>query len=559
MKKKYLYQVLTSVSLLTAGASFSPPMLLSVSAQQVADGFTAEKGTFTVGESVINVRSQPSTSAAIVSSYKPGDQVNYDMKGSTNGFRWISYQSNLGERHYVAIGQDGGSDFGTLSVTTVASDSQASETSLATNQSSGIDVTQLLAGNFSSVAGEWALERYDEKLVIDAEGYVGMVKTPDNKLGNIRQSSEVISGDGSILAFRGGKTVDNAGINDFFFFYPAGVPLDRGISSDETRDRLVIGHKESSYENPYYFVAPQKAEISSETSTSSTEASSDNETATNSSNVSPSKEVDVNNIQAGDFSAVAGTWESGKGNKLVLTSDGTVDAVLTINGEEQEATYQVASSEMLPTGEIRVLLSFNGTPVPLAFGILPKGVKESTFNLESDDSKVRLFRYAGGANPDAYTSDDVYYQVVPVDEEITTETSSSTSSPAGHESSSSSTSKTKTSSSSSTKTETDSSSTSSSPANGEGNSSASTSSSISKTKTSASSSTKTEMSVPSTTASSAVQTTTPTTKATNPIQSVYQKVTGRKDLPSTGESVSVLGLVGLGILGLVTIIKKRRY
>lgn len=43
----------------------------------------------------------------------------------------------------------------------------------------------------------------------------------------------------------------------------------------------------------------------------------------------------------------------------------------------------------------------------------------------------------------------------------------------------------------------------------------------------------------------------------NPIQRVYKRVTGRQELPSTGEAVSKLGVIGLGLIGLGIYLYKR--
>ncbi|HEO7013343.1 TPA: glucosaminidase domain-containing protein [Streptococcus agalactiae] len=64
-----------------------------------------EKGTFTVGEASINVRRSPSLKGEIVATYKKGESVTYDSKGSANGYRWISYVGGSGKRNYMAIGQ----------------------------------------------------------------------------------------------------------------------------------------------------------------------------------------------------------------------------------------------------------------------------------------------------------------------------------------------------------------------------------------------------------------------------------------------------------------------
>ncbi|WP_240185752.1 SH3 domain-containing protein [Enterococcus cecorum] len=49
-----------------------------------------------------NIRNAPSTSAAIVGTYAPGESFNYDSYIDTNGHRWYSYISYSGQRRYVA-------------------------------------------------------------------------------------------------------------------------------------------------------------------------------------------------------------------------------------------------------------------------------------------------------------------------------------------------------------------------------------------------------------------------------------------------------------------------
>lgn len=67
--------------------------------------FFPEDATFTVGDSPINVRRAPNLNGEIVHVYEPGESVNYDSKGSANGYRWISYVGESGNRNYLAIGQ----------------------------------------------------------------------------------------------------------------------------------------------------------------------------------------------------------------------------------------------------------------------------------------------------------------------------------------------------------------------------------------------------------------------------------------------------------------------
>lgn len=67
--------------------------------------FFPEDATFTVGDSPINVRRDPSLTGEIVAVYQPGEKVHYDSKGSNDGYRWISYVGESGNRNYLAIGQ----------------------------------------------------------------------------------------------------------------------------------------------------------------------------------------------------------------------------------------------------------------------------------------------------------------------------------------------------------------------------------------------------------------------------------------------------------------------
>lgn len=55
-----------------------------------------------ITQDVCNVRSAPSTSAAIVAQYGKGERINYDSVYEADGYRWISYIGNSGKRRYVA-------------------------------------------------------------------------------------------------------------------------------------------------------------------------------------------------------------------------------------------------------------------------------------------------------------------------------------------------------------------------------------------------------------------------------------------------------------------------
>ncbi|WP_311538419.1 SH3 domain-containing protein [uncultured Anaerococcus sp.] len=55
-----------------------------------------------ITQAVCNVRSAPSTSAAVVAQYGKGDRINYDSVYEGDGYRWLSYISYSGQRRYVA-------------------------------------------------------------------------------------------------------------------------------------------------------------------------------------------------------------------------------------------------------------------------------------------------------------------------------------------------------------------------------------------------------------------------------------------------------------------------
>ena len=67
-----------------------------------------ENGKFTVTVPAINVRTTPSISGEIVSSYSEGEVVYYDSYVIKEGFVWISYISYSNERRYMAVGSHDG-------------------------------------------------------------------------------------------------------------------------------------------------------------------------------------------------------------------------------------------------------------------------------------------------------------------------------------------------------------------------------------------------------------------------------------------------------------------
>ena len=61
-----------------------------------------EVRTYTVGVEQLNIRTAPSTDAEIVGTYEQGEEFNYMEFCNANGYEWLSYISNSGERRYVA-------------------------------------------------------------------------------------------------------------------------------------------------------------------------------------------------------------------------------------------------------------------------------------------------------------------------------------------------------------------------------------------------------------------------------------------------------------------------
>lgn len=66
------------------------------------DKFIKAEHWYGIAQAVCNVRSAPSTGAAIVAQYGKGDRINYDSVYEGDGYRWISYISYSGQRRYVA-------------------------------------------------------------------------------------------------------------------------------------------------------------------------------------------------------------------------------------------------------------------------------------------------------------------------------------------------------------------------------------------------------------------------------------------------------------------------
>lgn len=201
-------------------------------AADLPSDFVAEKGTFTVGGSVINVRQSPSATGPVIDSYQPGQQVNYDHRGTANGYRWISYISASGQRRYLAVGQDGGADFGTVTATVATTEKEET------------------GGDFAKVSGEWVNGR-GEKVSITADGIVtqngkDFYETPD---GNtvIKESKRLSPLTQNDQGTYDGLYMSQTRQSQFYTYSPKGTRLyshpgtgadDLGI--DEAKDRLIL-------------------------------------------------------------------------------------------------------------------------------------------------------------------------------------------------------------------------------------------------------------------------------------------------------------------------------
>ena len=67
-------------------------------------GLIPAKGTATVAVQALNVRSQPNTASQAVAQYANGQTFNYDSYTIQNGYVWLSYIGQSGQRRYVAEG-----------------------------------------------------------------------------------------------------------------------------------------------------------------------------------------------------------------------------------------------------------------------------------------------------------------------------------------------------------------------------------------------------------------------------------------------------------------------
>lgn len=70
-----------------------------------SSAFNEETGTFTVEVSALNVRASAGLSGEIVAVYTAGQAINYDGWIDNDGYIWITYIAESGNRRYVAVGQ----------------------------------------------------------------------------------------------------------------------------------------------------------------------------------------------------------------------------------------------------------------------------------------------------------------------------------------------------------------------------------------------------------------------------------------------------------------------
>lgn len=69
---------------------------------------------YTVGVEKLNIRNVPSLNSEVVGTYENGEEFNYMEFCYAEGYEWLSYISNSGERRYVAsMNTETGESFGT--------------------------------------------------------------------------------------------------------------------------------------------------------------------------------------------------------------------------------------------------------------------------------------------------------------------------------------------------------------------------------------------------------------------------------------------------------------
>ena len=69
---------------------------------------------YTVGVEKLNIRNAPSLNSEVVGTYENGEEFNYMEFCYAEGYEWLSYISNSGERRYVAsMNTETGETFGT--------------------------------------------------------------------------------------------------------------------------------------------------------------------------------------------------------------------------------------------------------------------------------------------------------------------------------------------------------------------------------------------------------------------------------------------------------------
>lgn len=109
-----------------------------------------------------------------------------------------------------------------------------------------------------------------------------------------------------------------------------------------------------------------------------------------------SDDLDVNQILSGNYESLAGTWINGKGQILIISSDGMIgeDGVIRSAGKNDNGLVYLAAG------------SNNGAPGGFAIGLFPIGV-ENPLGDYSDTSKPRLIT---GQQFTDFPADVYYYR-----------------------------------------------------------------------------------------------------------------------------------------------------
>ncbi|MGT2948862.1 DUF6287 domain-containing protein [Streptococcus devriesei] len=133
------------------------------------------------------------------------------------------------------------------------------------------------------------------------------------------------------------------------------------------------------------------------TSSSSSEAVTEAETSDEAASTDVSqKDLNIDEINNGNFQSLVGTWKNGRGDTLEITSDGTVNGKMTLQGIKDSA-----NRNGIPYASLRA-----GNNTGAALALFKIGFKNPQGD-QSDSSKPRILITQSDGN---YPAEDYYYR-----------------------------------------------------------------------------------------------------------------------------------------------------